>query len=41
MALWQPDNSGLEQIIQLLKESQSPDTEIQRQVQSVSKLPQT
>lgn len=30
---WQPDSSGLEQIIQLLKESQSPDTEIQRQVQ--------
>nr|CAB3267152.1 transportin-1 [Phallusia mammillata] len=30
---WQPDASGLEQIIQLLKESQSPDTEIQRQVQ--------
>jgi len=32
---WQPDASGLEQIIQLLKESQSPDTEIQRQVQQV------
>ena len=32
---WQPVNSGLEQIIQLLKESQSPDTEIQRQVQQV------
>ncbi|CAK8675659.1 unnamed protein product [Clavelina lepadiformis] len=30
---WQPDASGLAQIIQLLKESQSPDTEIQRQVQ--------
>lgn len=30
---WQPDSSGLEQIIQLLKESQSPDNEIQRQVQ--------
>uniref|UniRef100_H2ZM68 Transportin-1 n=1 Tax=Ciona savignyi TaxID=51511 RepID=H2ZM68_CIOSA len=30
---WQPDSSGLEQIIQLLKESQSPDTEIQRMVQ--------
>lgn len=32
---WQPVSSGLEQIIQLLKESQSPDTEIQRQVQQV------
>ena len=32
---WQPDASGLEQIIQLLKESQSPDTDIQRQVQQV------
>ncbi|XP_039258081.1 transportin-1-like [Styela clava] len=30
---WQPDSSGLEQIITLLKESQSPDTDIQRQVQ--------
>nr|XP_009858661.1 transportin-1 [Ciona intestinalis] len=30
---WQPDTSGLDQIIQLLKESQSPDTEIQRMVQ--------
>ncbi|XP_071494400.1 transportin-1-like [Diadema antillarum] len=30
---WQPDSKGLEQILQLLKESQSPDTEIQRTVQ--------
>jgi len=30
---WQPNSSGLAQIIQLLKESQSPDTETQRQVQ--------
>ncbi|XP_030851610.1 transportin-1-like [Strongylocentrotus purpuratus] len=34
MALaWQPNTDGLEQILQLLKESQSPDTEIQRAVQ--------
>ena len=32
---WQPVASGLEQIIQLLRESQSPDTETQRQVQQV------
>lgn len=30
---WQPDPDGLNQIVQLLKESQSPNTEIQRQVQ--------
>lgn len=37
MALaWQPNTDGLEQILQLLKESQSPDTEIQRAVQQVS-----
>ena len=33
---WQPDQQGLEQILQLLKESQSPDTETQRAVQEVS-----
>lgn len=30
---WQPDQDGLQQIIQLLKESQSPNTEVQRAVQ--------
>ena len=33
---WQPDQQGLEQILQLLKESQSPNTETQREVQQVS-----
>lgn len=33
---WQPQEEGLRQIIQLLKESQSPDTVIQRTVQQVS-----
>lgn len=33
---WQPSEEGLLQIIQLLKESQSPDTNIQRAVQQVS-----
>lgn len=33
---WQPQEEGLRQIIQLLKESQSPDTNIQRAVQQVS-----
>lgn len=33
---WQPDKEGLQQIIQLLKESQSPNTEVQRAVQQVS-----
>lgn len=33
---WQPQEEGLRQIIQLLKESQSPDTIIQRTVQQVS-----
>lgn len=33
---WQPDEQGLKQILQLLKESQSPDNEIQRAVQQVS-----
>ena len=33
---WQPEQSGLEQILQLLRESQSPDTATQRVVQQVS-----
>lgn len=35
---WQPEENGLRQILQLLKESQSPDNEIQRNVQQVSFL---
>ena len=34
--IWNPDDNGLQQIIQLLKESQSPDTATQRAVQQVS-----
>ncbi|KAK7895875.1 hypothetical protein WMY93_021200 [Mugilogobius chulae] len=30
---WKPDHQGLQQILQLLKESQSPDTSMQRSVQ--------
>lgn len=33
---WKPDEQGLQQILQLLKESQSPDTTTQRAVQQVS-----
>ena len=33
---WQPQEEGLRQILTLLHESQSPDTEIQRAVQQVS-----
>ena len=33
---WQPEATGLEQILQLLRESQSPDTATQRVVQQVS-----
>lgn len=33
---WQPDVDGLSQILQLLRESQSPDTATQRAVQNVS-----
>ena len=33
---WQPEESGLQQILQLLRESQSPDTATQRAVQQVS-----
>ena len=32
---WKPSNEGLQQIIQLLKESQSTDNNIQRNVQKV------
>lgn len=33
---WQPDEQGLQQVLQLLKDSQSPDTATQRSVQEVS-----
>lgn len=33
---WQPQEDGLRQILQLLKESQSPDNATQRAVQQVS-----
>lgn len=33
---WQPQEDGLRQILQLLKQSQSPDTNTQRFVHSVS-----
>lgn len=33
---WQPDEQGLQQVLQLLKDSQSPDTATQRAVQEVS-----
>jgi len=33
---WMPDEASLGQIIQLLKESQNPDTETQRSVEQVS-----
>lgn len=32
---WQPDQASLEQILQLLKESQNPDTDTQRAVEQV------
>ena len=35
---WQPEETGLQQILQLLRESQSPDTATQRIVQQVSFL---
>ncbi|CAB1344321.1 unnamed protein product [Coregonus sp. 'balchen'] len=35
---WQPDEQGLQQVLQLLKDSQSPDTATQRAVQEVSYL---
>lgn len=33
---WQPDEQGLQQVLQLLKDSQSPNTATQRAVQQVS-----
>lgn len=33
---WQPDEQGLQQVLQLLKDSQSPNTATQRIVQDVS-----
>ena len=38
MAGWSPSQTILDQIVQLLKESHSPDTEIQRNVEQVSSL---
>lgn len=35
---WQPDEGSLGQILQLLKESQNPDTETQRSVEQVSEM---
>jgi len=35
-AVWNPENNGLQQILQLLRESQSPDNLTQRTVQQVS-----
>lgn len=32
---WHPDQAGLQQILELLRESQSPNTETQRAVQQV------
>ena len=34
--MWVPKEDGLRQIIALLNESQSPDTNVQREVQQVS-----
>jgi hypothetical protein len=39
MAAWQPAQEGLQQIIQLLKLSQSPDHDIQKQVNQVHCAP--
>lgn len=33
---WEPQHEGLQQIITILRESQSPDTQTQRAVQMVS-----
>lgn len=33
---WQPDEQGLQQVLQLLRDSQSPNTATQRAVQQVS-----
>lgn len=35
---WSPTQDGIQQILQLLKESQSPDTQTQRAVQQVNIL---
>ena len=35
--IWEPNQSDLRQILQLLQESQSPNTETQRKVQQVVK----
>jgi len=35
-AMWNPESNGLQQILQLLRESQSPDNMTQRTVQQVS-----
>ena len=35
-AMWNPESNGLQQILQLLRESQSPDNTTQRTVQQVS-----
>lgn len=37
-AVWTPQEDGLKQIIELLKESQSSDTNVQRQVQQVNQI---
>jgi len=34
-AMWNPESNGLQQILQLLRESQSPDNTTQRTVQQV------
>jgi len=34
--MWNPESDGLQQILQLLRESQSPDNTTQRTVQQVS-----
>ena len=36
MAAWAPVDATLSQIVQLLKESHSPDTEVQRSVEQVN-----
>lgn len=38
---WQPDEQGLQQVLQLLKDSQSPNTATQRAVQQVSSCTDT
>jgi len=36
--MWQPEDGGLQQILQLLRESQSPDNATQRAVQQVFQI---